>query len=142
MIDGDTKTPAIYTGSPNFSKASENSNDENVLEIKGNTHLAQAYVAELMRLYNHYRARPIWNKTHEKAGKKPKPGSEPDRSKRHARERPARGGRHGRAAQWLRRWQPIRPAGMQPLKAKGNHHKCARANLNRPGLLQTSGAFI
>ncbi|WP_271593079.1 hypothetical protein [Bradyrhizobium sp. CCBAU 65884] len=29
-----------------------------------------------------------------------------DRSKGHARERPARGGRHGKAAQWLRRWQP------------------------------------
>ncbi|WP_025038406.1 phospholipase D-like domain-containing protein [Bradyrhizobium sp. DOA9] len=75
VIDGDTDTPTIYTGSPNFSKSSENSNDENVLEIKGNTHLAQAYVAELMRLYNHYRARAIWNKTHEK---KAKPGSVAD----------------------------------------------------------------
>jgi phosphatidylserine/phosphatidylglycerophosphate/cardiolipin synthase-like enzyme len=36
IIDGDTNEPTIYRGSPNFSKASENSNDENVLEIKGN----------------------------------------------------------------------------------------------------------
>ncbi|MBB4429444.1 phosphatidylserine/phosphatidylglycerophosphate/cardiolipin synthase-like enzyme [Bradyrhizobium sp. CIR48] len=78
VIDGDTAAPTIYTGSPNFSKASENSNDENVLEIKGNAALAQAYVAEFMRLYNHYRARAIWNKTHEKKGAKPKPGSEAD----------------------------------------------------------------
>jgi phosphatidylserine/phosphatidylglycerophosphate/cardiolipin synthase-like enzyme len=78
VIDGDTDKPTIYTGSPNFSKASENSNDENVLEIKGNVALAHTYVAEFMRLYNHYRARAIWNKTHEKKGKKPKPGSEAD----------------------------------------------------------------
>ncbi|WP_027526732.1 phospholipase D-like domain-containing protein [Bradyrhizobium sp. Ec3.3] len=78
VIDGDTEAPTIYTGSPNFSKSSENSNDENVLEIKGNTRLAQAYVAELMRLYNHYRARAIWNKTHEQKGKKPEVGSEAD----------------------------------------------------------------
>ena len=67
VIDGETDAPTIYTGSPNFSKASENDNDENVLEIKGNVALAQAYVAEFMRLYNHYRARAIWNKMHERA---------------------------------------------------------------------------
>jgi len=78
VIDGDTDAPTIYSGSPNFSKASENSNDENVLEIKGNLALAHAYVAEFMRLYNHYRARAIWNKTHEKKGQKPKAGSEAD----------------------------------------------------------------
>ncbi|MET4233946.1 phosphatidylserine/phosphatidylglycerophosphate/cardiolipin synthase-like enzyme [Bradyrhizobium sp. i1.4.4] len=78
VIDGDTDAPTIYTGSPNFSKASENSNDENVLEIKGNVGLAHAYVAEFMRLYNHYRARAIWNRTHEKKGQKPKAGSEAD----------------------------------------------------------------
>ena len=54
VIDGDTDSPTIYTGSPNFSKASEQSNDENVLEIKGNAALGHAYVAEFMRLYNHY----------------------------------------------------------------------------------------
>jgi hypothetical protein len=65
----DTDSPTIYTGSPNFSKASEQSNDENVLEIKGNAALGHAYVAEFMRLYNHYRARAIWNEYHE-SGKK------------------------------------------------------------------------
>lgn len=66
VIDGDTPDATIYTGSPNFSKAAENSNDENVLEIKGNQTLASNYVAEFMRLYNHYRARAIWNRTREK----------------------------------------------------------------------------
>lgn len=78
VIDGDTDQPTIYTGSPNFSTASENFNDENVLEIKGNVTLAHAYVAEFMRLYNHYRARAIWNRTHEKGSRNVKSGSEAD----------------------------------------------------------------
>jgi hypothetical protein len=40
--------------------------DENLLEIKGNPALAGAYFAEFMRLYNHYRARALWE-----AGGKP-----------------------------------------------------------------------
>lgn len=63
VIDGDTDAPTIYTGSPNFSAAAEHGNDENVLEIKGNARLAQVYVAEFMRLYNHYRARALWDKS-------------------------------------------------------------------------------
>jgi phosphatidylserine/phosphatidylglycerophosphate/cardiolipin synthase-like enzyme len=76
----DSDHPTIYTGSPNFSKASEESNDENVLEIKGNARLAQAYVAEFMRLYNHYCARAIWNENHGSAkaaitsAARPRPG--------------------------------------------------------------------
>ena len=66
VIDGDTDDPTIFTGSANFSKNSENRNDENVIEIKGNTKLAQVYVAEFLRLYNHYRARAIWDKFHGK----------------------------------------------------------------------------
>ena len=64
VIDGDTPNPTIYTGSANFSSNSENRNDENVLEIKGNTRLAQAYVAEFMRIYGHYRARALWAQDH------------------------------------------------------------------------------
>ncbi|HEX4407250.1 MAG TPA: phospholipase D-like domain-containing protein [Xanthobacteraceae bacterium] len=64
VIDGDTANPTIYSGSPNFSAASENGNDENVLEIKGNSRVADIYVAEFMRLYNHYRARALWDQSH------------------------------------------------------------------------------
>jgi phosphatidylserine/phosphatidylglycerophosphate/cardiolipin synthase-like enzyme len=71
VIDGDTKNPTVYSGSPNFSASSENGNDENVLEIKGNSALAHVYVAEFMRLYNHYRARALWEKNHG-GGKKAK----------------------------------------------------------------------
>jgi phosphatidylserine/phosphatidylglycerophosphate/cardiolipin synthase-like enzyme len=64
VIDGDTPQPTIYTGSANFSKNSESNNDENLLEISGNATLAQVYVAEFLRLYNHYRARALWNRSH------------------------------------------------------------------------------
>lgn len=57
IIDAETDHPIVYTGSANMSKASEHSNDENLLEIKGDTDLAKVYLAEFMRLYEHYRAR-------------------------------------------------------------------------------------
>jgi phosphatidylserine/phosphatidylglycerophosphate/cardiolipin synthase-like enzyme len=64
VIDGETATPTIYTGSANMSRNSVENNDENLLEIKGNTKLAQIYVAEFFRLYEHYRARALWNRYH------------------------------------------------------------------------------
>ncbi|HEX6715473.1 MAG TPA: phospholipase D-like domain-containing protein [Pyrinomonadaceae bacterium] len=66
VIDADTNSPTIYTGSANMSKNSVENNDENLLEIKGNTQLAQAYLAEFFRLYEHYRARALWNRRHAK----------------------------------------------------------------------------
>ena len=64
VIDGDTDFPTIYTGSANFSASSTNANDENLLEIKNNSRLAHVYVAEFMRIYNHYRACAIWDQFH------------------------------------------------------------------------------
>lgn len=64
LIDGDTDHPVIYTGSANFSRNSSVNNDENLLEIKGNRRLAEVYVAEFMRLYEHFRARAIWDLSH------------------------------------------------------------------------------
>jgi phosphatidylserine/phosphatidylglycerophosphate/cardiolipin synthase-like enzyme len=78
VIDGDTDHPIIFSGSPNFSKASENSNDENVLEIKDNVPLARAYVAEFLRLYGDYRARAIWDATHKKKGAPKKQAAQAD----------------------------------------------------------------
>ena len=72
VIDADTATPTIYTGSANMSNNSVHRNDENLLEITGSPSLAQAYFAEFMRLYEHYRARAIWNQTHTKSGKEKK----------------------------------------------------------------------
>lgn len=83
VIDGETSHPTIYTGSANMSKNSVSHNDENLLEIKGNLPLAQLYLAEFLRLYNHYRARALWDESHsnKKGGKrahaKPAKGAEP-----------------------------------------------------------------
>lgn len=47
----------VYTGSVNMSGNSVFNNDENLLEIKGPPRLARIYLAEFLRLYEHYRAR-------------------------------------------------------------------------------------
>ncbi len=57
VIDAETDNPTIYTGSANMSGNSVYKNDENLLEIKGSPRLARLYLAEFMRLYEHYRAR-------------------------------------------------------------------------------------
>ncbi|MGE5208286.1 MAG: phospholipase D-like domain-containing protein [Alphaproteobacteria bacterium] len=64
IIDAETRRPTIFTGSANLSANSTNHNDENLLEIKGSTALAQTYLAEFLRLYEHYRARALWNLAH------------------------------------------------------------------------------
>ena len=62
VIDGETSNPVIYTGSANFSGNSCYHNDENMLEIKGSPELAKTYLAEFMRLYEHYRARTMYQR--------------------------------------------------------------------------------
>jgi phosphatidylserine/phosphatidylglycerophosphate/cardiolipin synthase-like enzyme len=57
VIDAETDSPTIYTGSANMSGNSVFKNDENLLEIKGSPRLARIYLAEFLRLYEHYRAR-------------------------------------------------------------------------------------
>jgi phosphatidylserine/phosphatidylglycerophosphate/cardiolipin synthase-like enzyme len=57
VIDAETESPIIYTGSANMSGNSVFNNDENLLEIKGSPRLARIYIAEFLRLYEHYRAR-------------------------------------------------------------------------------------
>jgi phosphatidylserine/phosphatidylglycerophosphate/cardiolipin synthase-like enzyme len=57
VIDAETDSPIIYTGSANMSGNSVFKNDENLLEIKGSARLARIYLAEFFRLYEHYRAR-------------------------------------------------------------------------------------
>jgi phosphatidylserine/phosphatidylglycerophosphate/cardiolipin synthase-like enzyme len=64
VIDGESTHPTIYTGSANLSENSTHKNDENLLEITGSPELAQTYFAEFMRLYQHYRARALWNMSH------------------------------------------------------------------------------
>ena len=58
VIDAEGDNPIIYTGSANMSENSEHNNDENLIELK-DKHVASVYLAEFMRLYEHYRARAV-----------------------------------------------------------------------------------
>ena len=55
--------PIVVTGSANFSDASTNGNDENMLIIRGDRRVADIYFTEFNRLFNHYYFRAV----HEKA---------------------------------------------------------------------------
>ena len=46
--------PIVVTGSANFSDASTNANDENMLVIRGRPRVADIYFTEFNRLFNHY----------------------------------------------------------------------------------------
>jgi phosphatidylserine/phosphatidylglycerophosphate/cardiolipin synthase-like enzyme len=51
--------PIVVTGSANFSKASTNDNDENMVIVRGNRRVADIYFTEFNRLFNHYYFRSI-----------------------------------------------------------------------------------
>ena len=53
------KDPIVVTGSANFSAASTNGNDENMLVIRGNPRVADIYFTEFNRLFNHYYFRSV-----------------------------------------------------------------------------------
>jgi len=49
--------PVVITGSHNFSAPASESNDENLLIIRGNAALAERYAVNIMSTYQHYRFR-------------------------------------------------------------------------------------
>ena len=57
VVDFTTDSPVIISGSHNLSGPASEKNDENYLVIQGNTDLADSYGVEVMRIYDHYRAR-------------------------------------------------------------------------------------
>jgi phosphatidylserine/phosphatidylglycerophosphate/cardiolipin synthase-like enzyme len=54
LIDPLGDDPIVVTGSANFSKASSDANDENMLVIRGNCRIADVYLTEFMRLWEHF----------------------------------------------------------------------------------------
>jgi phosphatidylserine/phosphatidylglycerophosphate/cardiolipin synthase-like enzyme len=54
LIDPLSHDPIVIGGSANFSAASTEDNDENMLIIRGNTRVADIYLGEFMRLYSHH----------------------------------------------------------------------------------------
>jgi phosphatidylserine/phosphatidylglycerophosphate/cardiolipin synthase-like enzyme len=57
LIDPLTDDPIVVTGSANWSDESSKANDENVVVIRGNTRVADIYLTDFMRIFNHYRLR-------------------------------------------------------------------------------------
>ncbi|MEJ0037733.1 MAG: phospholipase D-like domain-containing protein [Gammaproteobacteria bacterium] len=55
--------PLVVTGSANFSAASTNDNDENMLLIRGNQRVADIYFTEFNRLFFHYYFRSVQETT-------------------------------------------------------------------------------
>jgi phosphatidylserine/phosphatidylglycerophosphate/cardiolipin synthase-like enzyme len=54
-----SKDPVVIAGSANFSDASTTQNDENMLVIRGDTDVADVYLTEFMRLFNHLYFRDV-----------------------------------------------------------------------------------
>jgi hypothetical protein len=57
LIDPLGQKPVTMSGSANFSEASVNENDENMLLIRGDQRVADIYFGEFMRLFAHHRFR-------------------------------------------------------------------------------------
>lgn len=74
IIDPFSDTPIVISGSANFSNNSSKNNDENQLFIFGESEVADVYLGEFMRMFDHYyfrdRAKEIAaeKKTNPKAG--------------------------------------------------------------------------
>jgi phosphatidylserine/phosphatidylglycerophosphate/cardiolipin synthase-like enzyme len=62
LIDPLSDDPVVISGSANFSTASTVNNDENMLIIRGNTRVADIFLGEFMRLFNHFQIRNVVNK--------------------------------------------------------------------------------
>jgi phosphatidylserine/phosphatidylglycerophosphate/cardiolipin synthase-like enzyme len=54
LVDPLGEKPIVVSGSANFSKASTDENDENMLVIRGHKRIADIYFGEYLRLYAHY----------------------------------------------------------------------------------------
>jgi hypothetical protein len=87
LVDPLGDVPIVVTGSANWSDESIKDNDENMVVIHDDTRVADIYLTEFMRLFNHYRLRG-------RAGSgptelEPGPGATPaERGKLHLRDDP------------------------------------------------------
>ena len=54
LVDPLGPAPGVVTGSANFSEASTNANNENMVLVRSDRRVADIYVGEFMRLHSHY----------------------------------------------------------------------------------------
>jgi phosphatidylserine/phosphatidylglycerophosphate/cardiolipin synthase-like enzyme len=59
LMDPLSVDPIVVSGSANFSNNSTKENDENMLIIRGNKRVADIYLTEFNRLFNHYYFRSV-----------------------------------------------------------------------------------
>jgi phosphatidylserine/phosphatidylglycerophosphate/cardiolipin synthase-like enzyme len=57
LIDPLSEDPVVINGSANFSTNSTVANDENMLIIRGDTRVADIFLSEFMRMFNHFHVR-------------------------------------------------------------------------------------
>ena len=74
LMDPLGSDPIVVTGSANFSKASTNDNDENMLIVRGDHRVADIYFTEFNRLFSHYYIRSIMEELKDR-GHKPSPAA-------------------------------------------------------------------
>ncbi|HET9055388.1 MAG TPA: phospholipase D-like domain-containing protein [Chitinophagaceae bacterium] len=65
LVDPLSNDPVVVTGSANFSEASTNDNDENMMIIRGDKRVADIYFTEFNRLFNHFYFRAVYKKAKE-----------------------------------------------------------------------------
>ena len=63
LADPLSDDPIVVTGSANFSTASTNDNDENMIIVRGDKRVADIYFTEFNRLFNHYYFRSVTEAT-------------------------------------------------------------------------------
>jgi phosphatidylserine/phosphatidylglycerophosphate/cardiolipin synthase-like enzyme len=64
LIDPLGDDPTVVTGTANFSGPSQDTNDENMLVIRGNKRVADIYFGEFMRIFDHLYSRYVVEKLH------------------------------------------------------------------------------
>lgn len=65
LVDPLGDDPVVITGSANFSEASTNDNDENMVIIRGDQRVADIYFTEFNRLFHHYYFRSVYKNAKE-----------------------------------------------------------------------------
>lgn len=76
LMDPLSTDPIVVTGSANFSKASTNDNDENMIAVRGDQRVADIYFTEFNRIFFHYYFRSVQEQTKKMLSKKEKERSD------------------------------------------------------------------
>lgn len=74
LVDPLSSDPLVVSGTANFSRPSQWTNDENMLVIRGDTRVADIYFGEYMRIFDHHYARYIVRKIRNEGGGDPNAG--------------------------------------------------------------------